>query len=460
MKRHLGFLFAAAPLALVLLPSLMRQSHAERGGEKTVFPNAAGAAATVTDTGDAIDRTNPFFQSLGTNGRTCETCHQPGEGWALSAAGIRRRFDRTSGLDPLFRTVDGSNAPGADVSTLQARRAAYSMLLNRGVIRVGLPLPAGAEFELTSVEDPYGFASAAELSLFRRPLPTTNLRFLTATMWDGRERNLSEQSNSATRGHAEATVDLTPRQRQEIVDMEMSLFTAQVEDKNAGMLRAVGARGGPESLATQPFYIGINDLLNDSLTGAPFDNVAMTLYGAWVEGGESDRGRDASDRKQRESRRAVARGETLFNSKPIRITGVAGVNDNPDFGRPAVVNGTCTTCHDTPNIGNHSVRLALNLGLTDAARRTPDMPLYTLRNKSTGAVTQTTDPGVALLSGRWADIGKFKGPILRGLAARPPYFHNGSAADLEAVIDFYEERFAVAFTQREKADLAAFLKSL
>jgi hypothetical protein len=334
------------------------------------------------------------------------------------------------------------------------------MLLSKGVIRVGLPVPADAEFELTDVDDPYGYASAAELSLFRRPLPTTNLPFLTATMWDGREPDLIEQSNSATRGHAEATSDLTPHQRQQIVDFEMSLFTAQVEDKNAGMLRAVGARGGPMSLSTQPFYIGINDLLNDSRTGAPFNNVAMTLYDAWVNGGNSSRGRDASDQKQRDARRAVARGEVLFNSKPMRITGVAGVNDNPDFGRPAVVNGTCTTCHDSPNIGNHSVRLALDIGLTDASRRTPDMPLYTLRHKTTGAVTQTTDPGVALLSGRWADIGKFKGPILRGLAARAPYFHNGSAGDLEAVIDFYEERFDVPFTRREKADLVAFLKSL
>ena len=48
-------------------------------------------------------------------------------------------------------------------------------------------LMTAAEFELTSVDDPYGYASAAELSLFRRPLPTTNLKFLSAVMWDGRE---------------------------------------------------------------------------------------------------------------------------------------------------------------------------------------------------------------------------------------------------------------------------------
>lgn len=70
---------------------------------------------------------------------------------------------------------------------MKARQAAYSTLLERGVIRVGLPIPANAEFDLIAVDDPYKFASAAQLSLFRRPLPSTNLRSLTTVMWDGRE---------------------------------------------------------------------------------------------------------------------------------------------------------------------------------------------------------------------------------------------------------------------------------
>ena len=63
-------------------------------------------------------------------------------------------------------------------------------------------------------------------------------------------------------------------------------------------------------------------------------------------------------------------------------------------------------------------------------------------------------------AGRWADIGLFKGPILRGLASRAPYFHNGSAATLEEVVAFYERRFGLALTAREKADLVAFLRAL
>lgn len=52
-----------------------------------------------------------------------------------------------------------------------------------------------------------------------------------------------------------------------------------------------------------------------------------------------------------------------------------------------------------------------------------------------------------------------KGPILRGLAGRTPYFHNGSAASFEDVVNFYDQRFAIGFTDQEKADLVAFLKT-
>jgi cytochrome c peroxidase len=106
------------------------------------------------------------------------------------------------------------------------------------------------------------------------------------------------------------------------------------------------------------------------------------------------------------------------------------------------------------------VPLPIDIGVTDEKFRTRDMPLYTLRNLATGEIRKTSDPGRALLTGRWKDIGKFKGPVLRGLAARAPYFQNGMAADLRMVVDFYETRFAIGLTAREKADLVAFLEAL
>jgi hypothetical protein len=413
---------------------------------------------------------------MGTNGRACVTCHQPSVGWTVTPQDIQARFDATDGADPIFRTNDGSNSPTADVSTVDARRSAYSMLLSKGLIRIGLGIPESiAEFDLVAVDDPYGYASARELSLFRRVLPSTNLKFLSTVMWDGRETfsdpassdcilgstkcfatihfDLSDQANSATTGHAQAAQPLTVAQREAIFAFETTLFTAQVFDDEAGELTARRALGGPMYLSKQNFHFGINDVVSgDYGSGALFDPSVFALYGAW---NTIDLGGADGDRT--EARRAVARGETLFNTKPIRITGVKGLND--DLSIP-VLQGTCTTCHDTPGAGNHSIPAPLDIGLTDVSRRTSDLPLYTLRNRQTGEQIQTTDPGRAMVTGKWRDIGRFKGPILRALATRAPYFHNGSASDLGAAVDFYNQRFGIGLTGDEKDDLVAFLRTL
>ncbi|MFO1304845.1 MAG: cytochrome C [Burkholderiales bacterium] len=439
------------------------------------MPNASGLSATYSTAG-AIDLAGPFFRSLGTNGRSCASCHQPDDAWTITPARLRARFDASDGTDPVFRLNDGAVSPLADVSTVSARRNAYAMLLTKGLIRVGIGIPANAEFDLIAVEDPYGFASKSELSLFRRPLPSTNLKFLSTVMWDGRETfldpastdcllgttkcfasmhfDLADQSNSATLGHAQAAMPLSIEQREAIVAFETTLFTAQVFDDDAGNLTARKATGGPQFLSRQQFYFGINDVVaGDYRTQAAFDPDVFRLYDSWdtLDRGGEDAGRN-------DARRAVARGQRLFNRKPITITGVQGLND--DFSVP-VLQGTCTTCHDAPGAGNHSVPAPLNIGLVAAARRTPDMPLYTLRQNTAPFDTiAVTDPGRALITGKWKDIGKFKGPILHVLAARAPYFHDGSAADLDSVVEFYDTRFAIGLTTEEKRDLVAFLRTL
>jgi cytochrome c peroxidase len=120
--------------------------------------------------------------------------------------------------------------------------------------------------------------------------------------------------------------------------------------------------------------------------------------------------------------------------------------------------GTCTTCHNTSSAGSHSSELVVDLGL--AVRRAPDQPLYTLQRSSDGTTIQVTDPGLAMSTGKWADIGRFKVPVLRGLAMRPPYFHDGSARDLAAVVGFYDQRFRLMLNPGERADLVAFLQAL
>ena len=467
----------------MLLAGLTLVSAPGIAGDKALpnmlrFPNPTGFAATFSTTGK-VDLTGPFFQSLGTNGRSCGSCHQPSDGWTITPAHLQERFDASGGTDPVFRTVDGSNAPELDVSTVEARRSAYSMLLSKGLIRVGIAMPTGpgVEFELMAVDDPYGHASAQDLSLFRRPLPSTNLKYLSTVMWDGRETfkdtastnclfgttncfssipfDLSDQSNAATLGHAQGAIALTDAQRQAIVAFESTLFTAQVFDVDAGELSASQAFGGPDYLSAQDFYFGVNDpIAGDYRTGAAFNPAVFHTYDAWYR--SPAKGKPNANSRVA-ARDAVVRGQAIFNTRLVNITDVNGLNDDLNV---KLIPGTCTTCHDTPNAGDHSVPAPLNIGLADATRRTPDMPLYTLRNLQTGQTTQTTDPGRALLTGKWKDIGRFKGPVLRGLATRAPYFHNGSAADLAAVVDFYNTRFTLALSDQEKSDLIAFLQTL
>ena len=175
-----------------------------------VDADPSGSVATFQPGGATSTPSNAFFGNLGTNGRTCFTCHQPQNGWTISAASASARFYASSGQDPLFRLVDGATCPSDDVSSFDAQKTAYSLLINKALIRIGIPLPAAPklEFAVTAVQDPYncttnpvtGLTSPTTgiVSMYRRPLPSTNLGFLTAIMWDGREPSLSNQAIDAT----------------------------------------------------------------------------------------------------------------------------------------------------------------------------------------------------------------------------------------------------------------------
>lgn len=423
----------------------------------------SGILSTYSTNG-SIDLTNPFFQSLGTNGRSCSSCHQATDAWTVTPSHIHERFEESDGRDAIFRPVDGATCPSADVSSYAARQSAYSLLLNKGLFRISIPVPATAEFAITQIQDPYNCpqTTATQPALYRRPLPATNLDFLSAVMWDGREtvpgaipgkslnltQSLTNQATDATLGHAQATHPPTAQQLAQIVAFESALYTAQVRDEKAGSLTSSGASGGAVNLAAQQFYIGINDSLGGDPTGAQFNANAFALYNSWAT------------RPGPPAQRAVARGQALFNTLPIAITGVGGLNDA--LGQ-TVINGTCTTCHDSPNVGNHSLPVPLSIGTTAypalPALDISGLPVYTLQC-SDGTTVQVTDPGRALISGKCADIGKVKGPILRGLAGRAPYFHNGAAATLDDVVEFYNQRFDLSLTNQQKSDLVAFLRTL
>jgi cytochrome c peroxidase len=398
--------------------------------------DASGSVKTFSQT--QFDNTGPFFTQLGINNRTCNTCHVASDGWSVTPAHLQQRFQSTQGTDPVFRALDGANCPSADVSTLAAATSNYSQLLNFGLIRMTLPVPANAEFSIVSITDPYQCpeTTASQPALYRRPLPSTNLKFLNGIMWDGREPDLKTQALDATMVHAQPSAPPTDAQLTQIVSLETSLFTAQSQDTLAGDLTAQGANGGPVFLSTQPFSPGIN-------SGAAFNPNVFTLYTGWA----------TATGTSGAAQQSVARGEVLFNTFPMRITNVTGFNDIK--GQPVIV-GTCTTCHNTPNVGGDSLPDMMDIG-TGSPK--PNLPSYLIQCTD-GTQVVTTDPGRAMVTGKCADMSKVKTPGMRGLAARPPYFHNGSAATLLDVVNFYDQRFNMLLSDDQKADLVAFMSTL
>ena len=447
------------------------------------FPDPSGIFATLSNTG-VVDRRGTFFQSLGTNGRTCGTCHVPDQAFALSAAGASLTYVLTQGADPLFAPVDGANCPNARRNDATA----HSLLMQHGLFRISLPVPANAQFTISVIHDPYGCAitlnpatGQQDVSVYRRPLPATNLSFLSDVMSDGRETvaslgegatflanlqtDLKQQASDATTGHAQALAPPTDAQLADIVDFELGLYTAQSFDWRAGWLTDGGALGGALALSSQEYYPGINDARGNDPTGAPFNPSSMTLFAAWgaitATATPADAFRDAA-------RAAIAAGEQIFDTAPL-ATGGGGVTH-------------CANCHDTPNVGNRSLSGLFDIGTSHsilpnqesnpqivaalAQLSMPDLPVYLISGcPDTADPTQTTpiyttDPGRALITGQCSDVYKVKVPVLRGLAARAPYFHNGAAADLAQVVNFYDQKFQMGLTPEQKSDLVAFLSAL
>lgn len=446
-------------------------SHRDALANLTAFSDATGTFATYSTAG-TIDESNEFFASLGTNGRTCASCHVPSNGFSLTPARVQALFDATNGTDPLFSLNDGANSPNADVSTLDARRAAYSMLRNRAVIRVGIGLPANAEFSIVAIDDPYGHATGSELSLFRRPLMSTNLKFSPTIMWDGREPSLESQANHATLGHAQAHSPLSATQQTSIVAFESALFTAQISDSAAGNLTEDGALGGPQDLSNQSFSANENSFPNttpivfniyDSWSASAL-NLLTLQYGYRIRNGVKVTATASISFPGDDAKEAVYRGQLLFNARAM----IAPPTDPPEVGQssPATPGTavTCSFCHNSFNAGSLAAtdgnQFNGQVAISAGSRRTPDMPLYTLRNNTTGAITTTTDPGRALITGQWNQIGSFKVPVLRNLAARAPYFHDGSAATLRDVVNHYDSLFQMHLTAGEASDLVAFLQAL
>ncbi len=448
-------------------------------------PNATGFGQTLNMNGLTIGTFSPFFQPLGTNGRTCATCHQPANSMSISVSTVQQRYMQSQGKDPLFLPVDGANCPDAVTSSkvyaINDPNNPHSLLLNRALIRIGLPWPPKGitpEFYIAGVWDPthcelntnYGLASKTPtVSVYRRSLMAANLKYVTTVgkgvtapgqvlptdpytglpesgniMYDGREPTLQHQAMDALLTHAQAATLPNATIIQQIVDFENNIYTAQAFNNQSGSLTDGTSAGGPGTLA-------------NGAAGIAAAPNTFSLYANWAN--------LPSYAPYEAQRASVARGEAVFNGRPFVISGVAGINDLAGGNLP----GTCATCHANTNAGNDvhpQAQLEEGTSGPEFGLPAPDLPNFLLvctNGKSTpfnGSALWTRDPGLALITGKCADIGKVKSAQLRGLAGRAPYFHDGSAASLQDVVNFYNKRFGLGLSAQNMQDLVNFLSTL
>jgi cytochrome c peroxidase len=400
---------------------------AGRGGILTwdeTYDNPDGQVGIVNAKGPVHAEGHPFFEALGTNGRACITCHQPSNAMSLSVATIRERWRESGGRDPLFAAVDGSNCPDAK----QEAEASHSLVLGRGLFRIALPWPPkeAAQFHIEVVRDPTGCNTSPvygiegerhAVSVFRRPRVAANLAEATVLMADGRAASLEAQATEAALAHEQATAAPGPAELRRIAEFERQIFTAQNSDIRGGLL---GDTDGPAALGPANLAAG----KSAGLAGA------AAAFAIWALPKTPGAG------VQRDFRASVARGSELFF-------------------RRTFAGQTCATCHAT------DIVRWMDIGTANVTEReaSPDLPLFRITCHD-GRVVYTQDPGRGLITGRCADIGMIAIQQFRGLAARAPYFSNGSAATLRDVVEFYDRRFAIVLSEGEKNDLVNFLKVL
>jgi cytochrome c peroxidase len=474
---------------LTLAATLIAMSAAARDDRRAIFrpfrdPTGAVQSATADQ---SLGGSSPFFDAgLGTNGQACSTCHEPGQGFTITLPFIRNAFETSSGLDPLFRANDTADRPDADLTTLDDRRAAFDLFLRLGVVRIGKTLPAGADFTvlaqdtprfgpLPNPNDPQAPPGSPTLSLFRRPLVNTNVHFDSAVLWDGRASitDMRGQVKRAARTlllaggpSAGPLGDVSDTEADAAAAFMLGVFTDQISDDDAGRLSSRGARGGVATLtrlssdpAAPCTPLAPAATCTPVVPGNP---LTMTLFDGWANVPDHGRNGINGGSRSTQSRAAVVRGQAVFNQL------------------------NCKNCHATNNIGNNPSETFFRRIFLDSPTilaefaaedpridrlldRVRKLPVYCLRpagSTSTGPCgddpgdVQTTDPGRALVSGRLLDVGRFKPPILRALAIRAPFFHNGAAETLDDVVNLYNAVFDLHLTDQQHADLVAFLRVL
>lgn len=460
----------------------------------SLYDNPDGKLGVLNAGGAVVTKNNPFFAPIGTNGRACVTCHQPGNAMSLSVDSLRARWAATGGKDPVFAGIDGSDCP----TLPQAPRASHSLLLDHGLFRVPRQWPPRdldgkaiePDFTIAVVRDPTGCNLDAtyglhgrnpEVSVFRRPRVTANMRYVTTESadtnpignktglprardpetgkWvylpilaDGGQPSVQRQAIAAADAHLAFAKHLSREDAQRIDEFLEQIYVAQQVSNRAG---ALSGPGNPPALGTDALKAG-----EGLVFAVREDRAVFHSFDMWKSSAT------AATPAQRAFRASVARGYDLFFRRPFFIRDVHGFTDI-GIGNP--YKRTCAFCHNGQLSGVDVSPGFMDLGVENqpTADPAPWLPLFKLTCRPDapphpylGRVVLTHDPGRALITGRCVDIGAINLQQLRGLSARAPYFASGAAKDLAGVVDYYDRRFKIGFTRQERIDLVNFMSVL
>ena len=382
MPSNDGPILSSTLLALLVASSALACTAESVGDETDPSSQELGA----DDFAASVNRGRELFKNatFGGNGRTCATCHTASNG-TITAEDIQAAFAEDP-TGPLFRAIDSDDGTGAS----------YDRMLTEATFRITLDLPPNLRLKYEP--------EVRTIHVFRNTLTNFDSPALDPLiMWDARHTSLENQAAGAIHEHAENTVEPTAQELTDIANFQKDqLFS--------------------------------NHQLDDFAHGGPLPSIPE--------------GHTASQKRGRQH---------------FEVTGVCGCCHASSIvpGIPPLVNGAPAD-NSTPESHGPGFGLGIRTGptfISELAGQGND----TWHPKKTYILTradgvefefESRDPGLVIpfSNGGGPDhnfrpptgvplINEFKMPNLRNVGKTAPYFHDGSAATLEDVIEAYRQYF-------------------
>jgi cytochrome c peroxidase len=353
---------------------------------------ALGVAVDALDLRALRGAVNFFTPLAGGNGRSCGTCHEPGQGFSLTPeraearwqALMRRRETDPYADDPLFRAIDADD--GVDDFTL---------LRTRGLIKVRVPLPDRVRL----ADDPT--ATSVTVS---RAVPGLNMLAHTAPYPSDRTATtLEQQALGAVHAHMDPSAEPSLQFLESLAEFQRRIFSSA---KVRRLSRAI-ERGEPPP-DVDPELDPIERLGKER-----FEEFCGKCHGgpAQVENREN---------------RIFPPFDGTTNPLSLNV-GIS--NPLPAGFPPSPIHGPE---HDLP-----------------ALRFEVDLP------NGSRVELSSSDPGTVLTDERALEtvagnqvFNRFDIPQLRGIRRTAPYFHDHRARTLEEVVRHYQAFFLFINTVR------------